>query len=124
MSSESSETGRRRRSRLRVRLPARLVTRTDTQPVVLEDLSLHGARVATSTQLKLGSEAVLEWGNFEAFGEVVWCAGGRCGISFFDAVTPQMLLDTRDLDDATRLPQDKELARQNARQWAEGKIRL
>lgn len=123
MTSEPSQRGRRRRSRLRVRLPARLVTRTETRSAVLEDLSLHGARVATSSQLKPGCEAVLEWGGFEAFGEIVWCAGGRCGLSFFDIITPQMLLATRDLDDAAHLPQDKELARQNARQWVEGKTR-
>lgn len=90
---------------------------------MLEDLSLHGARVATQALLKPGCEAVLEWGGFEAFGEVVWCVGGRCGLSFFDVITPKMLLDTRDLDDATRLPQDKELARQSAQQWVEGTLR-
>lgn len=120
----SLHAGRRKRSRLRVRLPARLVTRCDTQSVVLCDLSLHGAQVTTKNPLKLGSEAVLEWSGFEAFGEVVWCSGDRCGLSFFDDITPQMLLDTRDLDTVAHLPRDRDMARQTARQWVEGQGRL
>lgn len=116
--------GRRKRSRLRVRLPARLVTRSDTQSVILCDLSLNGAQVTTRDPLRLGSEAVLEWGKFEAFGEVVWCEGNRCGLSFFDPITTQELMATRDIDTVAHLPQDRELVRQTARQWVEGQGRL
>ena len=118
------QTGRRKRSRLRVRLSARLVTRTETQSVILCDLSLHGAQVTTNAPLKLGSEAVLEWGKFEAFGEVVWCAGNRCGLSFFDDIDQQTLMASRELDAIAHLPQDRELVRQTARQWVEGQGRL
>lgn len=119
--SEPVKPGRRQRSRLRVRLRARLSTRTLTEAVILEDLSLHGAKIITHAVLKPGTEAVLEWHGFEAFGEVVWCASGRCGLSFFDMITPEVLLATRDLDDAGHLPRDSDLARESAQQWAQGK---
>lgn len=112
--------GRRRRSRLRVRLQARLVTRTETRSIILTDLSLSGAQIMTDQPLRLGCEVVLEWGSYEAFGEVVWTGGNRCGVSFFDAISPAVVVATRDLDDAAHLPQDKEIVRQMARHWVEG----
>jgi len=117
-------TGRRRRSRLRVRLPARLVTRTETRSVILSDLSLTGARVLTGSGLSPGCEAVLEWQGHEAFGEIVWHFGNACGLHFFDPLDEEALLATRAMDDAARLPQDRELLRQIARQWVEGSTRL
>lgn len=119
-----TERGRRGNGRLRVRLPARLVTRTDTWHVILSDLSMRGARVITGRRMEPGQEAVLEWSGFDAFGEVVWCDGERCGLSFLDPIEEPTLIATRDLDDLSRLPRDRELLRQVARNWVDGTVRL
>lgn len=124
MGAEGADRGRRGRSRLRVRLPARLVTRTLTKQVILADLSLTGAKVATDAELKLGTEVVLEWGKFEAFGEVVWCRGQFCGIAFFDPIAQGVLLATRDLDDTSHLPRDRDMLREVAQGWVKGGTRL
>lgn len=118
------DRGRRGRSRLRVRLAARIITRTETKPAILADLSLTGAKVATEAMLKLGGEVVLEWGKFEAFGEVVWIRGQYCGISFFDMIAPAVLIATRDLDDTAHLPGDRDMLREVAQGWVKGGTRL
>lgn len=119
-----ADRGRRARSRLRVRLPVRVSTRTQTRTGVLADLSLTGARIATDAELKLGGEVLLEWGQFEAFGEVVWSRGQYCGISFFEMISNATLIATRDLDDASHLPRDRDLLRQAAKGWVQGGSRL
>ena len=116
--------GRRRRSRLRVRLPARLITLCETYNTILVDVSLLGAKVRVDAQLRQGSDAILEWNGHEAFGEVVWCQRGFCGIAFFEAIPAGLLLATRELDETAQLPQEQELVRQTARQWVEGTTRL
>ena len=122
--SDSANAGRRGRSRLRVRLPARIITRTQTAQAILADLSLTGAKVSTTAELKLGGEVVLEWGKFEAFGEVVWIRGQYCGISFFDMIAPPVLIATRDLDDTSHLPRDSDMLREVAQGWVKGGTRL
>ncbi len=122
--SDSGTAGRRSRSRLRVRLPARVITRTQTGQAILADLSLTGAKVSTDAELKLGGEVVLEWGRFEAFGEVVWIRGQYCGISFFDMIEPAVLIATRDLDDRSHLPRDRDMLREVAQGWVKGGTRL
>lgn len=118
------ERGRRQRSRLRIRLPLRLITRTDTTRAILIDLSLEGAAIQCDPALPVGREVVLEWGGFEAFGEVVWSRGNRCGIAFIDPISPDVLLTTREMDDAAHLPSDGDIVRQTARHWVEGSTRL
>ena len=102
----------------------RVSTRTQTRTGVLADLSLTGARIATDAELKLGGEVLLEWGQFEAFGEVVWSRGQYCGISFFEMISNVTLIATRDLDDASHLPRDRDLLRQAAKGWVQGGSRL
>lgn len=116
--------GRRGNSRLRVRLPARLTTRADMLRGVLVDLSLSGASLIVPGTIVPGREAVLEWGRFDAFGEIVWRRADRCGIAFFEPLSPAVLIATRNLDALEHLPQDRELARQVARGWVEGRTRL
>lgn len=123
-SEKAAKLVRRSNSRLRVRLPARLVTRTETLRVVLRDISLWGASIAVDRELALGLELVVEWGAFDAFGEVVWSDAQSCGIRFIDPISPDTLMATRELDDHNRLPRDSDLLRQIARGWAEGSVRL
>lgn len=114
------QRGRRGRSRLRVRLPAKLQTRTETSRVILIDLSTTGARIASNSLPKVGTEAMLHWDRYEAFGEVVWAEGVQFGLSFDDPISEEDVLATRELDDVARLPQDEELLRRAAREWVEG----
>jgi hypothetical protein len=99
-------------------------TRAETGRVILADLSISGARILKDNPPKTGTEALLRWHQFEAFGEVVWSEGVHCGIAFFDPISEETVLATRELDDTARLPHDKDLLREAVRNWAEGKIRL
>lgn len=94
-------SGRRRHSRLRARLSAKLMTLTDNYTVTLFDLSFFGARVAIDGYVRPGGEAVLCWASFEAFARVAWCHGSYCGLEFDEPLPGQVLIDTRDLYDAT-----------------------
>jgi len=116
---------RRESSRLRVRLPARLITLSAQQSGILLDLSLTGCRVQTSRQpFAVGTQVVLTWGPFEEFGEVVWTHQDISGIAFYDPLRPEALIATRELDDVDHVRVEREIARETARQWVEGTRRL
>lgn len=112
--------GRRARSRLRVRLPAKIITLHGEQTVILADLGYFGARITNGDPPREGAEVILQWGRFEAFGRVSWSANGAFGIAFFDALPADVLIATRDMDDNDRAPSEREQARNFARAWASG----
>jgi len=117
--------GRRESSRLRVRLSARIVTLGGDSPAVLVDLSRSGAKLRTTGgAIKVGTDAVLQWGGHEAFGTVVWSRGAEREFSFYDDLTDVIVLETRALDETARLAIDHELARDAARRFCEGTLRL
>lgn len=97
--------GRRMRSRLATRLPATLVTLFGSLPVILLDISLTGARCLVTNNrgitnpLRTGKEVVLEWGQFDAFGTIIWEGEGLCGIQFDPIISPSVLVATRDIHD-------------------------
>jgi hypothetical protein len=81
-----STIGKRAESRLRVRLPARLVAMDFTLPVILLDLSRYGARIQRAgTPLKC-CDVVLTWREFEAFGRIIWSHSSEVGIGFYDPI--------------------------------------
>jgi len=111
-SAEGQKSGRRRHSRLRTRLPAQLMTLTDTWQVTMFDLSFFGARVAIDGFVRPGGEVVLCWSGFEAFANVAWCSGGYCGLVFEEPLPGKVLIATRDLFDASpRIDQTRIAAR-------------
>jgi len=117
--------GRRAEARLRVRLDARLITIDGSCRAVLADVSTQGARIAGGTcDLRPGQEAVLQWGNREAFGIVVWRASGQCGLRFYEALDHRAILATRELHERARLPDEQELLRRSARAFVQGNMRL
>lgn len=118
------QRGRRTESRLRVRLPARLITHHGEWAVVLVDLSQNGASVQCANLVSQRGDAVLQWSGFEAFGAIRWCRSGYGGLAFFDPIRPGWLIATRDLDDAERLPGERELVRRVAHEWATGQRRV
>lgn len=121
---EKPSIGRREHSRLRVRLPARLITLDGTLSAVLTDLSFGGAKLVTGRALRRGQEAVLSWHRFEAFGTVSWTHDGMCGLHFDEYLDGKVLIETRDLDDAGSSPSERELARGVAQEFVQGVRRL
>ncbi len=117
-------TGRRSGGRLRLRLPARIITLHGSQSAVLRDLSQWGARISHDQRLRAGDEAVLQWGTMDVMGRVVWRDGNFSGFAFFDMLEQQELLETRRLNDDHGMRCEEELNRAAASAWASGTIRL
>ncbi|HEX4847760.1 MAG TPA: PilZ domain-containing protein [Novosphingobium sp.] len=117
-------TGKRCHARLRVRLPAKLITLDGDYRVVLCDLSQSGARIGQPGLPLLQGQAILLWDKYEAFGRFAWCRAGLAGLAFLDPIPPAWVLATRDLDDAHHLPDDSELQRRHAREWVTGRNRV
>lgn len=122
-----TDTARRRRSRLRTALAARLISLSGTREVTLLDLSLTGARIGLPSYVDGGlalspdATVVLQWAQFERIGHVVWRSDRTAGIAFDEIVEPKDLLATRDLQDEVRNDRgrDYRLA-ENARRWVQG----
>ena len=106
---------------MRARLAARAITLNGSQRAVLDDLSLTGARISTTPPIGVGECIVLQWGSFEAFGDVVWSSDNQVGIRFDMDIDPKTLVSTRDLNDLERLPSDHDLVRQTAEAWVKGR---
>lgn len=121
---ELPPAGRRGRSRLRVRLAARLETLSETANVILHDISLTGARVSAPPGARAGQDCVLMWDGHESFGRIVWVRGGMCGLFFDEVVPPAVLIATRDHNDKSALPEDRDLRREAARRFSSGVSRF
>jgi hypothetical protein len=118
------EAGRRSHSRLRVRLPARLMTVMKGCDVFLFDLGQFGAKLRISEPIAAGTQVMLFWGGHEAFGAVAWVRGEFCGIAFDEAVPASILIATRDLDDVAHMNRADDMDRRAARLWTEGGSRV
>jgi hypothetical protein len=118
---QDCHAGRRRHSRLRVALPARLVTLSGTFHGTLIDLSFKGGKILLERDLPAGGQAELSWGTFGAFCAIRWCGNGLCGLKFEEPLPPQILIATRDLADASG---KRDLSRESARQFVAGTIRI
>ena len=80
------KTGRRHVSRLRLSIPARVVSIYDTRRCILIDISCGGAQVGLAEPLPVGDGVCLQIADMEPFGEVlrreIGPRGGINGISF------------------------------------------
>jgi hypothetical protein len=108
---------RRRKARLRVGIPAAIVTLDGRQEISLVDLSETGARLKVEDPAKIGS-GVLNWLGFEAFGSIVWRRGHTVGIHFDNPIAHEWVLTTREW--LPKLPTSKEELRRFARDWVNG----
>lgn len=108
---------RRGKARLRLGIPADLLTVHGRAGVTLLDLSESGARLRYEGERI--SDGVLEWLGFEAFGSIVRHANGELGLRFDEPVTQDCVLDTRDL--LPTVPQDEDEVRNFARAWVSGR---
>lgn len=116
--------GKRLASRLRTRLPARLVTLDGEFRVILLDLSRTGASVRRDGLAIEAGNAILQWMGHEAFCIVRWNATGQCGLEFDEPIPLEWVLATREHDAEERLPDDAEIARRNAHEWITGQVRI
>jgi PilZ domain len=104
----SGIVGRRRDSRLRLSVPAQLITLSGQYNASLCDLSQSGAHLQSRGQLACGEDAVLSWLGFEAFGRIVWASDGEAGMEFDELLPPAILLQTRDQVDLGYAPTVKQ----------------
>ncbi|MFM5885003.1 MAG: PilZ domain-containing protein [Novosphingobium sp.] len=118
------ERGRREQSRLRLRLPCRLITRGGDQRALIVDLSRTGARVHAEQLACERGDAVLRWFDMESFGQLVWARSGFCGIRFYDPVPVAWLLQSRTLNETDCDLDDRQAARDLAREWVSGARRI
>ena len=118
------ERGRRAQSRLRLRLPCRLITRSGDQKALLVDLSRTGARVHAEHLACERGDAVLRWFEMESFGQLVWARSGFCGIRFYDPVPEAWLRQSRLLNETACDFDDRQAARDMAREWVSGTRRI
>lgn len=116
----SGKAGRRRDSRLRLGVPAQLITLTGQSIASLRDLSQSGAHLATKAQLVRGEDAVLSWLGFETFGRIVWASHGEAGLEFDELLAPAILIKTRDQFDLGLAPSAEQAAYDAARRWYMG----
>ncbi|WP_367183261.1 PilZ domain-containing protein [Novosphingobium sp.] len=117
-------TGRRGQSRLRVRLPCRLISCAADQAAWLIDLSASGARVYSKATFALRGDVVLQWSGKETFGTIVWARVGYCGIRFFDSLPESWVLEARGLCSASPARDERAAARTLAREWVTGARRI
>ncbi len=115
--------GRRSAARLRLSIPARIVTIYETQNCILLDLSQTGARIGLAGPIAVGAGGLLMVGQLEIFGEVVrrkyGSGGGVNGIAFEVPLSHQDVLAVRHHAE-TFQKVEREGLRDQVRRWVTG----
>jgi hypothetical protein len=91
---DTAHQPRRAFSRLRLGIPARLLSLDGQQWVTLVDLSQSGARVVLDSTSRI-SGGLLRWLGFEAFGDPAWQVGEELALHFDEPIEPTWLFETR-----------------------------
>lgn len=116
-------TGRRSAPRLRLSIPARIVTLTDSRRCVLIDLSRTGARIGLAVPLEVDAGVVLQVGTVDQFGIVtrkkVGFQGGSNGIEFEDELNDNAILEMRRYSENLE-EEERRAIRREARKWVSG----
>lgn len=107
---------RRAKARLRLGIPAELITIHGRCQVTLLDLSETGARIQYDGERI--SDGVLKWLGYEAFGSVVRRDGHEIGLHFDTPIDHDWLLDTREW--LSVIAQGEDELRRFAKEWATG----
>jgi hypothetical protein len=115
--------GRRAAPRLRLSIPARIVTRYDTRNCILIDLSCTGARVGLEAPLRKGDAGLLQVGGIEPFAEIVRVlhgeAGGVNGLFFDPPLHESDVLSIRAFSERYHADEQRAL-REEVRRWVSG----
>jgi hypothetical protein len=81
--------GHRRKVRNPIMLPVAMSTWQRSHTVDLLDLSDTGAKLQGEQLPDVGTEVLVRTGGLEAFGTVVWCEDGPCGVCFDVELSPE-----------------------------------
>jgi hypothetical protein len=115
--------GRRATARLRLSIPARMVSIFATCDCILIDLSRSGAQIALAEPLALGESGYLVLGRHEAFVEVVRrtvsAEGGVNGLAFDAPLSDQDVLAVRHYAESIEQFHRRALRKQ-VRKWVTG----
>lgn len=112
--------GRRGALRLRLAIPARLVTLTETRRAVLLDVSRSGAQINLAKPLEEGEAGFLHFAGLEVFASVVRRGDGFNGLEFDIEMSDEDVLATRHY--AERYEADERRAlMEEARVWVMGR---
>lgn len=95
MAPDDLQIGRRASPRVRVHLPATLVTTDASAPCIIENISAGGARVHLGRVPQTGISVYIMCGGMELFGTVACALGQRCGIWFDHELTPAVVVAIR-----------------------------
>lgn len=125
-SEDPGKVGRRVAARLRLAIPARIMTIYETRNCVLLDLSRTGARVGLSAPLQIGDGGYIMVGQLAVFGEVVRRVSGTGGggvnrIAFEEPLAHAVVLDVRHHAETFERAARDALYDQ-VRQWVSGSI--
>lgn len=112
-------TGRRSAPRLRLILPARLISIEGDQPCILMNLSRSGAQVAVIHPLRSGEAAVLRCAGIDVFGDVIRTDFGLNAIRFEQELRDADVLAVRHHYDTFEDSQRRSLI-ETARKWVTG----
>jgi hypothetical protein len=113
--------GRRAHSRVRLDLPADLVTLDGRQHCRLINLSVCGANLRIEPPPAKGTCGFLRFCGAEAFGTVVWTHSKHCGVDFDEPIPLETVTAMRDL--AAAHPWDEAYLEQQAiKAWIQGGV--
>lgn len=111
--------GRRGAARLRLAVPAKIVTVCETRPCVLLDLSRTGARISLPQSLPEGEGGFLRIAEIEVFACVVRSHEGINGLEFDRPLTDAQVISVRHYAECFEANKRRELLRE-VRDWVRG----
>ena len=116
-------TGRRQVARLRLSIPAKLISIYDTRRCILIDISCGGAQIGLEEPLPLDDGVYLRIAGIEPFGIVVRSTigpnGGVNGIAFDPKLSDEDVLGLRTYSEAFQVFERRALLAE-ARKWVMG----
>ena len=91
------QPARQRRSQQRVQAepPVMVITVASRFTGIMQDISVSGARITLREKPpREGRDLLLRWGQYEAFGQVVWTMGMTLGMAFHQRIPKHYISDT------------------------------
>ena len=111
--------GRRAAPRLRLSIPARLITVAETRRCILLDLSRSGAQIGLELPLQIGDVGFLQFAEMEVFAAVIRTGPGLNGVEFDIPLEDSEVLAVRHFAEAFEADERRAL-RSEARNWVLG----
>ena len=90
-------TGRRRAPRARMNLAVSLLSVDQTRVALLADLSQTGCRLHGMGLPVVGQDVLLNAGDLELFGRIVWKGGDERGVTFDEPISETDFADLKEV---------------------------